>query len=349
MPIDSARLERIRKYNASQRAAAGMEPKSTAPTSGLRNPQAVSRFQESMRRANPDIVGRSSNTTSTAIARRTPAELARLGTRDLATRASGEIATRGAGEIATRQGGEIARRAGGEMVKAGSNARPIGLTPPPAPNTLIRSRADVIPKGGELATRQTGEIARRVSPAGAAGAAGQGMGVFGPLAAAAAIAAADKATDYKRAKFTQSFGGPQFDMNPYARSNDNMKKGMKYGMKDTQGNPFSGHLTGFGGPVEDLLGYGVSLVKRGRNFDDAKKLITGTEKFRKLSEPVQRAVLSHYDFWRAGQSKGKNTARMVDDMTKPAFRQSTGMPRMVGSEDITGMRKPLRRALGMEK
>jgi hypothetical protein len=326
MPIDSARLERIRKYNASQRAAAGMEPKSTAPTSGLRNPQAVSRFQESMRRANPDIVGRSSNTTSTAIARRTPAELARLGTRDLATRGGGELVKRASGEVATRVGGDIVRRASGEMVKAGSGSRPIGMTPPPAPRELIRAGADVASKGGELVRRESGELVRKGAPAAAALGGKAGMGIFGPLAAAAAIAAADKATDYKRAKFTQNFGGPQFDQNPYARSNDNMKKGMKYGMKDTQGNPFSGHMTGFGGPVEDLMGYGVSLIGRGRNFDEARQLMQGTEKFRKLSDPVKQAVLAQYDFWRAGQSKGKNYGRIMDNETKPSMRRPAGEP-----------------------
>ena len=101
MPVDSARLERIRKYNASQRAAAGMEPRSTAPTSGLRNPQAVSRFQASMRAANPDIVGRSSNTTSTAIARRSPAELARLAlSNDIRRLQDGAVALRYAPEFA---------------------------------------------------------------------------------------------------------------------------------------------------------------------------------------------------------------------------------------------------------
>jgi hypothetical protein len=198
MPIDSARLERIRKYNASQRAAAGMEPKSTAPTSGLRNPQAVSRFQESMRRANPDIVGRSSNTTSTAIARRTPAELARLGTRDLATRGGGELVKRASGEVATRVGGDIVRRASGEMVKAGSGSRPIGMTPPSAPRELIRAGADVASKGGELVKRESGELVRKGAPAAAALGGKAGMGIFGPLAAAAAIAAADKATNFAR-------------------------------------------------------------------------------------------------------------------------------------------------------
>lgn len=322
MPIDSARLERIRKYNASQRAAAGMEPRSTAPTSGLRNPQAVSRFQASMRAANPDIVGRSSNTTSTAIARRTPAELARLGTRDIATRGGGELVKRAPGEIATR-GGELVRRAGGEMVKAGSTSRP---TPTP-PRDLVRAGADVASKGGELVRRESGELVRKGAPAAAALGGKAGMGIFGPLAAAAAIAAADKATDYKRAKYTQNFGGPQFDLNPYARSNDRMSKGMKVGMGNTNAKVFErGHLSGFGGPVEELLGYGVSLVQRGQDFDNAKKLITGTEKFRKLSEPVQQAVLSHYDFWRASQSKGKNTKRIMDDMTKPAMRRPAGEP-----------------------
>ena len=321
MPIDSARLERIRKYNASQRAAVGMEPRSTAPTSGLRNPQAVSRFQASMRAANPDIVGRSSNTTSTAIARRTPAELARLGTRDIATRGGGELVKRAPGEIATR-GGELVRRAGGEMVKAGSTSRP---TPTP-PRDLVRAGADVASKGGELVRRESGELVRKGAPAAAALGGKAGMGIFGPLAAAAAIAAADKATDYKRAKYTQNFGGPQFDQNPYARSNDNMKKGMKYGMKDTQGNPFSGHMTGFGGPVEDLMGYGVSLIGRGKNFDEARKLMQGTDKFRKLSDPVKEAVLAQYDFWRAGQSKGKNYGRIMDNETKPSMRRPAGEP-----------------------
>lgn len=319
MPIDSARLERIRKYNASQRAAEGMEPKSTAPKSGLRNPDAVRRFQESMRRANPDIVGRSSNTTETALARRPSAEVA--------TRSGGELVKRTSGEIATRQGGELVRRASGEMVKAGSNSRPIGLNTPPPARELVRAGANAIPKGGELIRRESGELVRKGAPAAAAMGSKAGMGIFGPLAAAAAIAAADKATDYKRAKYTQNSFGPQFDLNPYASSNERMSKGMKYGMGATDKKVFErGHLTGFGGPVEDLLGYGVSLVQRGRNFDDAKKLITGTEKFRKLSEPVQQAVLSHYDFWRASQSKGKNTARMVDDMTKPAMRRPAGEP-----------------------
>lgn len=321
MPIDSARLERIRKYNASQRAASGMEPRSTAPTSGLRNPQAVSKFQASMRAANPDIVGRSSNTTSTAIARRTPAELARLGTRDIATRGGGELVKRAPGEIATR-GGELVRRAGGEMVKAGSTSRP---TPTP-PRDLVRAGADVASKGGELVRRESGELVRKGAPTAAALGGKAGMGIFGPLAAAAAIAAADKATDYKRAKYTQNFGGPQFDQNPYARSNDNMKKGMKYGMKDTQGNPFSGHMTGFGGPVEDLMGYGVSLIGRGKNFDEARKLMQGTDKFRKLSDPVKEAVLAQYDFWRAGQSKGKNYGRIMDNETKPSMRRPAGEP-----------------------
>jgi hypothetical protein len=266
-----------------------------------------------MRAANPDIVGRSSNTTSTAIARRSPAELARLATGKLVQRASGEIATRG---------GELVRRAGGEMVKAGSTSRP---TPTP-PRDLVRAGADVASKGGELVRRESGELVRKGAPAAAALGGKAGMGIFGPLAAAAAIAAADKATDYKRAKYTQNFGGPQFDQNPYARSNDNMKKGMKYGMKDTQGNPFSGHMTGFGGPVEDLMGYGVSLIGRGKNFDEARKLMQGTDKFRKLSDPVKEAVLAQYDFWRAGQSKGKNYGRVMDNETKPSMRRPAGEP-----------------------
>lgn len=39
------------------------------------------------------------------------------------------------------------------------------------------------------------------------------------LGVAAAIADADKATGYKRAKYTGNFGGPSFSMNPYASSN----------------------------------------------------------------------------------------------------------------------------------
>jgi len=207
-----------------------------------------------MRAANPDIVGRSSNTTSTAIARRSPAELARLATGKLVQRASGEIATRG--------GGELVKRAGGEMVKAGSGNPPIGLrTPPPVREMvrasprmeeIVRGGKDVASKGGELVRRESGELVRKGAPAAAALGGKAGMGIFGPLAAAAAIAAADKATDYKRAKYTQNFGGPQFDLNPYARSNDRMSKGMKVGMGNTNPKVFErGHLSGFGDQLKN--------------------------------------------------------------------------------------------------
>jgi hypothetical protein len=39
------------------------------------------------------------------------------------------------------------------------------------------------------------------------------------LGIAAGIAEADKATDYKRVKYSGNFGGPSFSVNPYASSN----------------------------------------------------------------------------------------------------------------------------------
>lgn len=43
------------------------------------------------------------------------------------------------------------------------------------------------------------------------------------VAAATAIAEADKATGYKRVKYSGSFGGPSFSSNPYAKTNTSSK------------------------------------------------------------------------------------------------------------------------------
>lgn len=45
------------------------------------------------------------------------------------------------------------------------------------------------------------------------------------LGVAAGIAEADKATDYKRVKYSGNFGGPSFSVNPYASSNKSAYNG----------------------------------------------------------------------------------------------------------------------------
>ena len=311
MPIDSARLERIRKFNASQRAAAGMEPAaSSSPKSGLRNPEAVRRFQESMRRANPDIVGRSSNTTTTALARRPSAEVA--------TRASGEIATRGQQALATRGQQALATR--GTQALAGRGQQALATRGTQALATRAAQGA------GETAARVGGQLARIHGGAGThvpdhlfepavkqiAGKTPkppvitpkmmQGLGRIAGVAGV--LAASEKAA------------GEFPELEKHRREEaENMRvkmaRGMKKGMGDTSPNVYrhETHMTGMKGeykPIEDAVGYAVSLIQRGKNFDEARRLMQGTEKFRGMSDNMKQMVLGQYDMWKKNQLAASN-------------------------------------------
>lgn len=312
MPIDSARLERIRKFNASQRAAAGMEPAaSSSPKSGLRNPEAVRRFQESMRRANPDIVGRSSNTTTTALARRPSAEVA--------TRASGEIATRGQQALATRGQQALATR--GTQALAGRGQQALATRGTQALATRAAQGA------GETAARVGGQLARIHGGAGThvpdhlfepaakqiAGKTGGKYPVITPnmLKAAgrfAGVAGVLAASEKAAGEFPEL---EKFRREESENMRVKMARGMKKGMGDTSPNVYrhETHMTGMKGeykPIEDAVGYAVSLIQRGKNFDEARRLMQGTEKFRGMSDNMKQMVLGQYDMWKKGQLAASN-------------------------------------------
>ena len=318
MPIDSARLERIRKYNASQRAAAGMEPKSSAPTSGLRNPQAVSKFQASMRAANPDIVGRSSNTTSTALARRPAAdvatrpsaELAKRGTQALTTQGEKSLATRGTQALATQ--GEKALATRGTQALAGRGTQ------------ALTTRA--VQDAGQTAARVGGQLARIHGGAGThvpdhlfdpavkqiAGKTPKPpvitpemLKVAGKVAGVAGVLAA-----------SEKAAGEFPELEKFRREESEnrrvkMARGMAKGMGNTSPNAYrhETHMTGMKGeykPIEDAVGYAVSLIQRGKNFDEARRLMQGTEKYRGMSDNMKQMVLGQYDQWKKGQLSASN-------------------------------------------
>jgi len=307
MPIDSARLERIRKYNASQRAAAGMEPKSTAPTSGLRNPQAVSKFQASMRAANPNIVGNSSNTTSQAIMRRPSAELVGRGQQALATRGQQALATRGTQALTTT--GQKAAEAGTKaLASRGTQALTRGAQA--VAETAGRT-------GGQLARIHGGagthvpdhlfdgvkQIAGKtpkppvITPAMLQGAA-KVAGVAGVLAASEKAAGQFPELEKFRREEAET-------------RRVKMARGMAKGMGNTNDGVYrhSTHMTGMKGeykPIEDAIGYAVDLIGKGKSFDEARRLMTGTEKYRGMSDNMKQMVLGQYDMWKKNQLSASN-------------------------------------------
>jgi hypothetical protein len=118
------------------------------------------------------------------------------------------------------------------------------------------------------------------------------------------------------------FGGPQFDVNPYASSNrQKMKSGMTYGMGNTDKSVFGpskapksgGDTLDFlrgnqGTPPGKALAYGVSLVQESMKKGDKKdpseymKLLSGSEEFRKLDADSQQKVRLGMRQWFQTQS-----------------------------------------------
>jgi hypothetical protein len=117
-------------------------------------------------------------------------------------------------------------------------------------------------------------------------------------------------------------GGPQFDVNPYASSNQRkMKSGVSYGMGNTNKDVFGpskalesgGDTLDFlrgnqNTPLGKALAYGVSLVeqsvKKGQPKDRSEymRLLSGSEEFRKLPPDGQQQVRTGMQQWFQTQS-----------------------------------------------
>jgi hypothetical protein len=134
---------------------------------------------------------------------------------------------------------------------------------------------------------------------------------------------------------------------------------MKTGMGNTAPGAYrhETHMTGLKGeykPIEDLTGYAVDLIKRGRNFGEARKLMQGTEKFRGMSDDMKRMALQYYDTWQknqlaatnpAGRAKldaylaSEKKARMDAQKPGPVERMQRG---------VADARTSIRRTIGMD-
>ena len=85
-------------------------------------------------------------------------------------------------------------------------------------NMTTGSRSDIAAKG-RAAAMKSGALKPDASMAAKGAGTIAAMEAAGPvMAAVSALAEADKATNYKRTKYSGNFGGPSFSTNPYASS-----------------------------------------------------------------------------------------------------------------------------------
>ena len=322
--------------------------------------EAARRFQQTMRLRDPGIVGNATSELSKALVRSAPAEIATRASGELVKREAGDIARRASGEMVKRPAGELATRAAGEMVKR------------PAGELATRAGSEMVKRGaGELATRGAGEMVKQGGraavqtavnqlPAALARSAGNQMVMSGAKAALpiAVVAAVQKGSG----EFPEL---EKLRLEEAATRRFKMKQGMQTGMGNSEtmgyvtpsGNgKHETHMTGLKGkykPIEDLTGYAVDLISKGRNFGEARKLMQGTEKFRGMSDDMKRAALAYYDDWQKTQLSAINPAgraKLNDYLAseKQARERAANANKPMTPTDPTGMRKPIRRVLGME-
>lgn len=322
--------------------------------------EAARRWQQSMRMRDPGIVGNATSELSKALVRSAPSEIATRAAGDMVKRESGDIAKRGAGELVKRGAGEIATRGSGEMVKRGA-----GDIATRAGSELVKRGAGELAKvaaseGGKAGVRQiAGQVARTAATSAASGVLG-GLGsslamnaakVLGPIAV---VAAAQKGGELPSEVIKNN--NEEAAVRKYK-----MQQGMKKGMGNTPEDAYrrgpETHMTGLKSeykPVEDLTGYAVDLIKKGKNFDEARRLLQGTEKFRGMSDDMKKIALDYYDNWKKTQLA----------YTDPAARQRLNKWLASGKKESMDAQKPgpvenmqrgvsnartaIRRTIGME-
>jgi len=230
--------------------------------------------------------------------------------------------TTGGGKAVADTGGKaLAVRAGGELVKQGGK----GIV-----DTVVKQIPGQLAKTGGNAIGMN--AAKAVLPIAVVAAAQKGAGEFPELEKLRREEA-----ENRRVK---------------------MQRGMQTGMGNTAPGAYrhETHMTGLKGeykPIEDLTGYAVDLISKGRNFGEARKLMQGTEKFRGMSDDMKRMALQYYDTWQKNQLASTNPAgraKLNDYLAseKQARERAANANKPMKPTDPTGMRKPIRRFLGME-
>ena len=371
MAAASANMSAAKRFQASMRSNnPGIVPDKQGTARTL---EAARRFQQTMRLRDPGIVGNASSELSKALVRSAPSEIATRASGELMKREAGDIARRASGEMVKRPAGELATRAAGEMVK-----RPAGELATRAGGEMVKRGAGDIARraGGELVKRGAGELAKvAASEGGKAGMrqiAGQvartaatsaASGVLGGLGGSLAMNAAKAVLPLVVVGAAQKGAGEFPELEKLRREeSENRRVKMQQGMKTGMGNTAPGayrhetHMTGLKGeykPIEDLTGYAVSLIEKGRNFGEARKLMQGTEKFRGMSDDMKRMALQYYDDWQKNQLASTNPAGRAKlnaylASEKQARERAANANKPLTPTDPTGMRKPIRRALGME-
>lgn len=359
MAAASANMSAAKRFQASMRSNnPGIVPDKQGTARTL---EAARRFQQTMRLRDPGIVGNASSELSKALVRSAPSEIATRASGELMKREAGDIARRASGEMVKRPAGELATRAAGEMVKR------------PAGELATRAGGEMVKRGaGDVARRAGGELAKVAASEGskagmrqvAGQVASQVAGNLGRTAAQGlAMGAAKAVLPIAVVAATQKGSGEFPELEKLRREeSENRRVKMQQGMKTGMGNTAPGayrhetHMTGLKGeykPIEDLTGYAVSLIEKGRNFGEARKLMQGTEKFRGMSDDMKRMALQYYDDWQKGQLASTNPAGRAKlnaylASEKQARERAANANKPLTPTDPTGMRKPIRRALGME-
>lgn len=305
---------------------------------------AARKWQQSMRMRDPGIVGNATSELSKALVRSAPSEIATRAAGDMVKRESGDIARRASGELVKRDAGDIAKRGAGELVKRGTG------------EIATRGSGEVVKRGaGELAKRGAGELAKvAASEGGKAGMrqiAGQvartaatsaASGVLGGLGGSLAMNAAKVLGPIAVVAAAQK--GGELPSEVIKNNNEEaavrkykMQQGMKKGMGNTPEDAYrrgpETHMTGLKSeykPVEDLTGYAVDLIKKGKNFDEARRLLQGTEKFRGMSDDMKKIALDYYDNWKKTQLS----------YTDPAARQRLNKWLASGKKESMDAQKP---------
>jgi hypothetical protein len=368
----SPNLSAAKRFQATMRANnPGIVPDKEGTARTL---DAARRWQSSMRLRDPGIVGNATSEFSKALVRTSPAEIATRGTQALATRGTQALATRPSMDIATRTGGELVKRAAGDIAtRAGGE-----LVKREAGDIATRAGGELVKRGaGEIATRTGGELVKRaggelVKQGGKAVVDTAIKQLPGQLARGAgnaiAMNAAKAVLPVAVVAAAQKGAGEFPELEKLRREEAEnrrvkMQRGMQTGMGNSSPNGYrhETHMTGLKGeykPIEDMTGYAVDLIGKGKSFDEARRLMQGTDKFRGMSDAMKEMTLAHYDTWRKGQLSQTNPegrkklnaylasekkARMDAQAEKDRLSGKTPSP------DITGLRKPLQKFFGMTK
>lgn len=106
---------------------------------------------------------------------------------------------------------------------------------------------------------------------------------------------------------------------------------MRQGMSPSSQGFNRSNETPVGDASKQLKGYAYDLIRRGKSFDEARKLMQGTEQFRGLSQGAKDYVLNDFDMWRASQSsqRAKGAIENVRRGGQPSMSQAPNKPNLI--------------------